>query len=91
MIISFAHKGLENFYRTGSVKGIQPMHADKLRKILKTLDNAPRLTDINLAYKIHRLKGEYRNYYAIRVDKNYRLIFQFTDEGIELINYLDYH
>jgi hypothetical protein len=30
MIKSFAHKGLKEFYETGSKKGIQPEHAPKL-------------------------------------------------------------
>lgn len=34
MIKSFAHKGLEKFYESGSVADIQPMHAKRLRLIL---------------------------------------------------------
>ena len=32
MIKSFAHKGLKDFFETGSKKGIQPEHASKLDK-----------------------------------------------------------
>ena len=32
MIKSFAHKGLEKFFLTGSKAGIQPSHADKLAR-----------------------------------------------------------
>lgn len=38
MIISFRHKGIEAFYRTGTTKGIQATHAAKLRRILGALD-----------------------------------------------------
>jgi proteic killer suppression protein len=40
MIRSFAHKGLELFYRKGSTKGIQAQHARRLRLILGLLDAA---------------------------------------------------
>ena len=40
MIVGFRHKGLENFHRTGSVRGIQPDHAAKIGRILTALDAA---------------------------------------------------
>lgn len=40
MILSFKHKGLEKFYRTGSKAGIQIHHAAKLARILARLDSA---------------------------------------------------
>jgi proteic killer suppression protein len=40
MIIGFRHKGLEEFYRTESLRGIQPAHASKLARILAALDAA---------------------------------------------------
>lgn len=38
MIKSFAHKGLKDFFETGSKKGIQPEHAPKLGRMLDRLD-----------------------------------------------------
>jgi proteic killer suppression protein len=40
MIRTFAHQGLERFFRTGSAAGIQAMHARRLRLILAVLDEA---------------------------------------------------
>ena len=34
MIVSFRHKGLEDFYYDGTKKGIQPRHAEKLADVL---------------------------------------------------------
>ncbi|XPS88433.1 antitoxin of plasmid maintenance system [Desulfosarcina variabilis str. Montpellier] len=34
MIKSFKHKGLEDFFYDGSKKGIRPEHADKIARIL---------------------------------------------------------
>ena len=91
MIISFAHKGLENFYYHHSLKGIQPKHAEKLRDILETLNDSPTYIFTDKTYKTHKLKGKLQNFYAVSVDKNYRVIFKSTNEGFELVDYLDYH
>ena len=37
MIKSFKHKGLRDFYETGSTKGIQAIHEQKIRLILGAL------------------------------------------------------
>ncbi len=39
MIKSFRHKGVEQFFKTGSKAKIQPQHADKLKLQLAALDN----------------------------------------------------
>ncbi len=40
MILTSRHKGLEAFFKTGSMAGIQPMHAKSLRELLSTLSVA---------------------------------------------------
>ena len=49
MIKSFAHKGLEQFFTTGSVAGIQPVHAKRLRLILAQLDKARTIQDMDIS------------------------------------------
>jgi proteic killer suppression protein len=38
MILSFRHKGLESFFLTGKTKGIQGIHAKRLRELLTALN-----------------------------------------------------
>ncbi len=47
MIKSFKHKGLEEFFYTGSKKGIKPDHAKRLSRILDRLNAAHKIKDIN--------------------------------------------
>lgn len=92
MIISFAHKGLERFYRTGNAAGIQPQHADRLRLILSNLDQAARPADMGLpGLRLHPLKGERSGTWSVNVSGNWRVTFRFTGTDIELVNYEDYH
>jgi proteic killer suppression protein len=37
--------------------------------------------------KINLIKG----FWAVKVDKNYRIIFQFIAEDVHEVDYLDYH
>ncbi|WP_313372114.1 type II toxin-antitoxin system RelE/ParE family toxin [Achromobacter animicus] len=92
MIIGFRHKGLETFYRTGSTRGIQAAHANKLRRILAMLDVARGPQDMDVpGYKLHPLKGDLAEHWSVRVNGNWRVTFRFTEAGAELVDYQDYH
>ena len=92
MIIGFRHKGLEIFYRTGSIRGIQAAHARKLRNILGLLEVAAGPDDMNLpSFKLHRLKGDLKGHWSVWVNGNWRVTFRFAGSDVELIDYHDYH
>ena len=92
MIIGFAHKGLEKFYRTGSKSGIQSKHAQRLRLILSNLDQAEDTSDMDMpGLKLHELKGTRRGIWAVKVSGNWRVTFKFKGRDAEIVNYEDYH
>jgi proteic killer suppression protein len=92
VIKSFAHKGLESFFRTGSKAGIQAQHAGRLRLQLAMLDQA-RVPQDMLApgWRLHALKGELKGHWSVVVNGNWRLTFRFEGEDAVLVNYQDYH
>ena len=54
MIISFKHKGLERFYRTGNTAGIQAKHAARISRVLARIDSAETPADMNIAgWQLH--------------------------------------
>ena len=92
MIKSFVHKGLEQFFLSGSKAGIQPIHATRLRLQLATLDGACTPLDMSFpAWKLHPLKGDMQGMWSVWVDKNWRLTFSFHDGHAIIVNYQDYH
>lgn len=92
MIQSFKHKGLKRFYETGSTAGIQAAHASKLRLILRLLDTAKGPDDVNTpGLRLHELVGQRKGDWALTVSGNWRITFRFVPEGVELVNYEDYH
>lgn len=92
MILSFKHKGLERFYRTGNTSGIQPNHANKLRRILARLNVAQSPNDMNLpGYVLHPLKHNLQGHYSVKVNGNWRVTFKIENGHAEVVNYQDYH
>ena len=92
MIVSFKHKGLEEFYNTGSKRKIQASHASRLRLQLAALDTAHTIDDCDLpGYRLHKLKGDKKSLWSITVNGNWRLTFEFTDGNVHILNYEDYH
>ena len=92
MIRSFAHKGLERFYRTGSKKGIQPGHAKKLRLQLSALDTAFEIGDMAVpGWRLHPLVGDRKGRWSISVSGNWRLVFGFENGHATEVTYEDYH
>ena len=92
MIRTFAHKGLEGFFRTGSKAGIQASHAAKLARLLAQLEQAEAPSDMNLpGWRLHELKGDMAGHWSVTVNGNWRVTFRFVDGDAEVVDYLDYH
>ena len=92
MIKNFKHKGLKNFFETGSKKGIQATHAKRLRLILIRLHSSQTVEDMNLpGFKLHSLMGNFQGYHAVTVSGNWRVTFKFAHTDAFNVDYLDYH
>ena len=92
MIKSFKHKGLRLFYERGKTSGIQAKHAPKLRMQLAALDSAQEIGDVNLpGFSLHPLKGQKSHLWAISVNGNWRITFEFREGHAYILNYEDYH
>ena len=92
MIKSFRHKGVEQFFKTGSKGKIQPKHADKLKLQLAALDNAKSEKDMNApSWRLHPLHGNLEGHWSVGVRGNWRLTFAFEGEDAVLVDYQDYH
>lgn len=94
MIKSFKHKGLEEFYENGSTRGIQAMHAKRLRQLLFILEAMTSTSDLKLpSLRFHKLKGDMSELYSITVKANWRITFKFDEDSkdVYVVDYQDYH
>jgi len=91
MIVGFQHKRLKMFYEKGNASKLQ-QHVAKIRLILTRLDAAVSPADLNVpGYGLHQLTGDLAGFWAVKVDKNYRIVFRFDGVNTEDVDYLDYH
>ncbi len=94
MIVGFRHKGLRRFFGRGDVLGIDPRHAQKLRRVLSLLQQAEGLEDLRpfVFLRLHPLKGDQRGGWAVDVSGNWRITFSVNADGeFDQLDYKDYH
>ena len=93
MIKSFLDKESEDFYITGKSRKISStIHKVALRK-LDYLNSAYCLDDLKIppANRLEKLQGNLKDYYSIRINKQYRIIFKFENENAYDVKITDYH
>jgi len=91
-ILRFKHRGLEQFFDSGSTVGIQSKHAARLRLILGRLHVARQPRDMGLpGLRLHPLKGDRAGTWAVSVSANWRVTFRFDAEDVTDVDYEDYH
>jgi proteic killer suppression protein len=92
MIKSFWHKGLKEFFISGSTAGIRADHAKRLRLILARLSGSQAPRDMALpGLRLHPLKGDLKGFFAVNVSGNWRVIFRFDGPDATDVDYADYH
>lgn len=92
MIKNIRHKGLGAFHQSGKTAGIQARHEKRLRLILSRLDVSFEPKDMNLpGLRLHKLSHNRKDYYAVTVQANWRIVFRFEGNHVYDVDYVDYH
>lgn len=88
----FRHKGLERFFATGSTRGVQARHIDRLRLILGRRHAAVDPRDMGLpGLRLHELRGARKGTWSVDVSGNWRVTFRFTGKDADAVDYEDCH
>lgn len=94
MITSFRSRALQRFWLKGQTKHVQSAHIAKLTRLLSVLDtaNSPQAMNVS-GWGFHSLSGDQIGRYAVKVDKNWRLTFGWSETGPDAVelDYEDYH
>ena len=92
MIKSFKHKGLERLFTKGSASGVQAVYVPRIVLMLDAIDAAEQVTELDLpGFRLHRLKGDKRNLWSVRVSANWRITFEFENGDAYILDFEDYH
>lgn len=90
-IQSFADKDTEEVWRDGYVRRLEGVQSQAKRR-LNVLNAATSLEDLrnNPGAGLHRLKGDRVGQWAISVNRQYRIVFDWVD-GPANVEITDYH
>ncbi|MDQ8156982.1 MAG: type II toxin-antitoxin system RelE/ParE family toxin [Gemmatimonadota bacterium] len=93
MIRSFADKRTEALFENGSARGIPPDLVRRAAKKLDAIDSASQLSELlkPAGNRLHALRGDREGQYAIAVNDQWRICFQFVDGDAYDVEICDYH
>lgn len=92
MIVSFQHKGLQQYYEEGNGAKLPAPYLRKINRILDQLDAVSSVSDIQqMGSGIHKLTGDRADFWSLKVSPNYRIVFRFADGDVQDVDYIDYH
>lgn len=92
MIESFKHKGLRRLFEEDDGRKLPADMVERIAVILAALDAAEDIEDMNRpGFRLHRLKGDLKDYWAVTVRANWRIIFRFDDGKASKLDFIDYH
>jgi proteic killer suppression protein len=91
VIRSFANRASEEIWRTGKTKRGPP--APVTMRKLAMLDAAGRLSDLQSppGNNLEKLSGDRKGQYSIRINRQYRICFQWRGQDADEVEVTDYH
>ena len=93
MIVSFGSKETKKILAGERVKGFTTDLQEVARRKLRMLNNSQNLADLRIppSNRLEKLKGNLKEYYSIRVNDQWRIIFKWDKGNASDVEILDYH
>jgi proteic killer suppression protein len=93
MIISFRSKDTSKIWNGEWVKKIPPEIQEIGRRKLRMLNNSVTINDLRVppSNRLEKLKGDLNDFYSIRINDQWRIIFQWKDGNASEVEIVDYH
>ena len=93
MIKTFGSKALRKAFEDGDYRKLNANQRDRILLILDAIDNAEVIENLFLlqTFKTHPLSGKRKGTWAMWVNKNWRITFEFRDGHAFDVQLEDYH
>lgn len=93
MIISFGDKTTQKIWEGEWVKGFATDIQETTRRKLRMLNNSVDIKDLMIppSNRLERLKGKLKDFYSIRVNSQWRIIFRWDNGSAFEVQLIDYH
>jgi len=93
MILTFGDKDTESIWNGIRVKNL-PLEIQNVgRRKLRMLNNSQTITDLRIppSNRLEKLSGNLDGFYSIRINNQWRIIFQWIEGQSEQVKVVDYH
>lgn len=93
MIVSFRSKETEQIWNGNRVKKM-PIDIQKIgRRKLRMLNNSQNIADLRIppSNRLEKLSGTLSGFYSIRINKQWRIIFEWNNGNASEVEIVDYH
>jgi toxin HigB-1 len=93
MILTFGDKDTESIWNGIRVKNL-PLEIQNIgRRKLRMLNNSQTISDLRIppSNRLEKLSGNLDGFYSIRINNQWRIIFQWIEGQSEEVKIIDYH
>ena len=93
MIKSFGNKNTERIWRGEYSRAFAKEIQETARRKLRMLNSSSDIIDLRVppSNKLEKLKGDLKEYYSIRVNNQWRIIFKWQGNNAYQVELIDYH
>lgn len=94
MIQGIKHKGLKLLWEQENASKLPADQVGRIERMLSIIDSAQQVPEDFGAFQnwnIHKLSGDLKAFWSIKVNKNYRIIFRIDGQHAYDLDYIDYH
>jgi len=93
MIVSFGSKDTEKIWRGERVKKISYELQIIARRKLRMINNSQNINDLKIPPSNHleKLKGRLKDFYSVRINNQWRIIFIWKNNNAHRVEIIDYH
>jgi proteic killer suppression protein len=93
MLTSFGDKDTKKIWEGERVKGLSTEIQEMARRKLRMLNNSKDLADLQIppSSRLEKLKGNYKEFYSIRINNQWRIIFKWNNGNAKQVEIIDYH
>jgi toxin HigB-1 len=93
MIVSFGSKDTEKIWDGTRVAKL-PLEVQTIgRRKLRMINNSQNIGDLTIppSNKLEKLKGQLSDYYSVRINDKWRIIFKWDNGNASEVEIVDYH
>lgn len=93
MILSFGSKETRKIWEGERIKGLSLDLQEIGRRKLRMLNNSQNIADLQIppSNRLEKLKGNLKDFYSIRINDQWRVVFKWSNGNATEVQIMDYH